>query len=261
MPYANSAGVRIYYEVEGQGPAVMLAHGATSNLESWKENPLERLADAYTIILYDARGHGRSDRPHLPEAYDVRLMAGDAVTVLDTIGVDRAHFWGYSMGGWTAFQLAKDAPQRLCSLILGGTGPTSDPEPADAPPSPLLRVMRTGVERGPDAVVEGMREVFGEISRQYEGRLRSLDYQAMVALLEHATYHSTSQLEILPTISVPCLAYMTEADDPGFVETRAWLNQIPNAALVAIGGTHVSGDPEAEVSYVRQFLDRVEMER
>jgi pimeloyl-ACP methyl ester carboxylesterase len=259
MPYADSAGVRVYYEVAGQGPAVMLAHGATSNIESWKEGLyVERLADAYTVILYDARGHGRSDKPHVSEDYAIDLMVADALAVLDACGVERTHFWGYSMGGWTGFQLAKEAPQRLRSLILGGTSPTDGPESPDESVGPLLRVMREAVEHGPDAVVRGVRDVFGEIPPGYEGRLRSLDYRAMVALLERTNYHSVDQRPILPTITVPCLVYMTEADDPGFVETRAWISQIPNAEFVAVGGTHVSGDSEAAIVAVRAFLDRVE---
>jgi pimeloyl-ACP methyl ester carboxylesterase len=263
MPYADSCGVRISYEVTGQGPAVILIHGATSSLDVWKEDPsvVNRLADAYTVILYDARGHGRSDRPHVPEAYDIQLMASDALAVLDAVGMERAHVWGYSMGGWTAIQLAREAPQRLRSLILGGTGPTSGPQPPDSPPGPLLRAMRQGVESGPDVVVQAVREAYGELPAGYEGRLRSQDYQAMAALLEYNNYHAIDQFDILPTIAVPCLVYMSEADDPGFVETRAWVSQIPDATFVAIGGTHIDGDPEAEVSNARQFLDRVEAQK
>ena len=258
MPYTTNGDVRICYEATGHGPAVMLAHGGTSSMESWQEGPyIERLADAYTVIVYDARGHGQSDRPHTHEAYDLHHMASDAVAVLDALSVERTHFWGYSMGGWTALQLARQAPQRLRSLILGGTGPLDDPEPPDASAGPLLRVMRAGVAQGPDAVVKGVRELFGAISPQYEGRLRRLDYQAMVALMEHATYHRTNQQAILPTITVPCLVYMAESDDPGFVETQAWMRAIPNATFIPIGGTHVSGDPEAEIGHVRQFLDRI----
>lgn len=66
----------------------------------------------------------------------------------------------------------------------------------------------------------------------------------MVALLEQSTYHSVEQSAILPTIAVPCLLYMSEADDPGFVETRAWVSKIPDVTFATIGGTHFSGDPE-----------------
>lgn len=76
----------------------------------------------------------------MPAAYDVRLMAGDALAVLDACAVERTHFWGYSMGGRVGFQIASDAPQRLRSLILGGTSPASGPQPPEALPGPLLRV-------------------------------------------------------------------------------------------------------------------------
>jgi pimeloyl-ACP methyl ester carboxylesterase len=75
------------------------------------------------VILTDARGHGRSDKPHEPAAYDLRLRAMDVATVLDHLGLPTANYFGYSMGGWIGFGLAKYAPERARSLILGGAHP------------------------------------------------------------------------------------------------------------------------------------------
>jgi pimeloyl-ACP methyl ester carboxylesterase len=259
MPYVSNDGVRIAYAVTGQGPAVVLAHGGTSSMAMWAEGPyVDALAASYTVIRFDARGHGQSDAPHDVAAYDETRMARDVLAVLDAAGVARAHYWGYSMGGWIGFQLAAIAPERLRSLILGGTGPQTGPRAPDTPADGLLGIMRAGVEGGPDVVVAGIREVFGPISPEYEARLRQLDYQAMAALMEHADDHAADQRSIPPTITVPCLVYMSEQDDPGFAETMPWVNQIPNATFVPIGGSHVDGDPAAEVAAVLAFLDNVE---
>ena len=64
MPYVNSQGVKIYYEVEGQGQPLVLHHGITNNLQSWKLNRFTNALNAdYKLILVDARGHGESETP------------------------------------------------------------------------------------------------------------------------------------------------------------------------------------------------------
>ena len=64
MPYADNQGVRIYYEVEGQGPPLVLGHGGSYTLEMWREwGYTDGLRDEHQLILLDFRGHGRSDKP------------------------------------------------------------------------------------------------------------------------------------------------------------------------------------------------------
>ena len=70
MPCANNEGVRIYYEVEGQGPPLVLMHGITDSLEVFRlVGYVEALKSDYRLILIDARGHGASDKPHDSDAY------------------------------------------------------------------------------------------------------------------------------------------------------------------------------------------------
>ena len=70
MPSANNQGIRIYYEVEGSGPALVLAHGLGGSHEDWLDMGwVEALGDRFQLIMVDARGHGRSDKLYDPEAY------------------------------------------------------------------------------------------------------------------------------------------------------------------------------------------------
>src|SRR5215468_10685895 len=122
MPYANSQGVRIHYQIEGTGPALMLQHGFTDSLEIWHElGYVEALKHNYRLIMVDARGHGASDKPHEPTAYAHTLLVADLIAVLDDLTVPTAHFLGYSMGGRIGFALAKYAAERWSSLIIGGS--------------------------------------------------------------------------------------------------------------------------------------------
>src|SRR5215470_13911739 len=111
MPYANSHGVRIHYQVEGAGPPLVLLHGFTDSLASWYEfGYVSALAPDYKLILLDARGHGGSDKPHEPVAYETELNVADVLAVLDTLHVPTVHFlaipWvGRSVSRWRSVPL------------------------------------------------------------------------------------------------------------------------------------------------------------
>jgi pimeloyl-ACP methyl ester carboxylesterase len=113
MPYAMNERVRIHYETEGSGAPLVLQHGFTNSLETWAEDGyVEPLAQRFRIILIDARGHGGSDKPHDPGDYSASHMAADVTSVLDALAIDKAHFFGYSLGGSVGLYLAQHAPHR-----------------------------------------------------------------------------------------------------------------------------------------------------
>src|SRR5208282_5062127 len=125
MPYASNQGIRIHYEVEGTGAPLVLQHGFTDSLETWYENGyVEALKRDYRLILVDARGHGASDKPHESSLYAMERRTADILAVLQDLDVRRAHYFGYSMGGWIGFGMAKYAPDRLKALIIGGADPS-----------------------------------------------------------------------------------------------------------------------------------------
>ena len=85
MPYTTHQGVRLHYQVEGEGPPLVLQHGFTDSLQTWYElGYVEALQRDYRLILVDARGHGHSDKPHDPDAYAMAVIVGDIVAVLGT---------------------------------------------------------------------------------------------------------------------------------------------------------------------------------
>src|SRR5262249_11932754 len=99
--FAMSDGVRIYYETVGNGVPLVLHHGSPQASGDWREfGYVGPLSERYQVVLMDARGHGQSDKPHDREAYAHDRLVGDVVAVLDAAGIERAHFWGYSFGGW-----------------------------------------------------------------------------------------------------------------------------------------------------------------
>src|SRR5260370_38821394 len=95
MPYADNGNVRIHYQVEGEGPALVLQHGFTESVTDWYEaGYVEALRPDYRLILIDARGHGASDKPRDPDAYVLNRRVADVVAVLDALDIAKALFWG-----------------------------------------------------------------------------------------------------------------------------------------------------------------------
>lgn len=118
MPYTTSDGVKLYFDVQGEGPPVLLIMGLSFTHDMWFRI-LPVLRTRCRVILFDNRGVGLSDVPKGP--YTIRQMAKDAVAVLDAAGETAAHVIGASMGGMIAQELALRFPSRVLSLLLACT--------------------------------------------------------------------------------------------------------------------------------------------
>ena len=144
MPYVNNSGVSIHYHVEGDGPPLVLQHGLTSSLKNWYAYGfVEELQKDYRVILVDARGHGRSGKPHDPKDYDLKLRVNDVLAVMDDLGVSKAHYMGYSMGGRIGFGIVLHALDRFHSLVIGGV--SANTANSDVPPEDRISLLRQGM--------------------------------------------------------------------------------------------------------------------
>lgn len=121
--FFDSDGTRIHYVVVGEGEPVVLIHGFTANLQQNWNMPgiIDALKDDFQVIAIDNRGHGRSDKPHDPEAYGMEMIK-DPIRLLDHLGIEKAHFVGYSLGGFITGKLMTTFPDRVLTATLGGAG-------------------------------------------------------------------------------------------------------------------------------------------
>lgn len=125
MVWAEREGVRIWFEVEGAGPPVLLLHGGAATGQAWRiTGYVEALRNDFQLILVDARGNGRSDRPSDYRTYRALSHAADVIAVLDGLKVDRAGAIGFSMGGATALALAALYPERTAAVVSIDGSPT-----------------------------------------------------------------------------------------------------------------------------------------
>jgi 4,5:9,10-diseco-3-hydroxy-5,9,17-trioxoandrosta-1(10),2-diene-4-oate hydrolase len=149
MP-GSDKDIRLHYHEDGDGPAVVMLHGGgpgASGLSNFGRN-LPVFAKRYRTILVDQPGFGDSDKPEITKQYFT--FAADAlVTLLDKLGVERAHLVGNSLGGGTAVRFALNYPDRAGRLVLMAPGGLSlnvfSPDPTEgikrlyafaAPPGP-----------------------------------------------------------------------------------------------------------------------------
>ncbi|MFX1586464.1 MAG: alpha/beta fold hydrolase [Promethearchaeota archaeon] len=121
MPFFDNEGVKIYYEIEGEGPPVIMIHGFAANIEAnWKAtNWVDFLKDDYKLILVDCRGHGKSDKPKDAAQYGEKINE-DIVKLLDHLSIEKANFFGYSMGARITTDILLQKQERFLSAIIGG---------------------------------------------------------------------------------------------------------------------------------------------
>ena len=118
MPYARTDDrVRIYYEEHGEGTPLVLAYGIGGNAEMWDVN-VPGLASHHRLVLWEPRGHARSDAPSDPAKYSFHRWTLDLKAVLDHLGIRRAHVGGLSLGAGIATRFALRFPGRVRSLVV-----------------------------------------------------------------------------------------------------------------------------------------------
>jgi pimeloyl-ACP methyl ester carboxylesterase len=115
--YADSNGVKIHYASLGQGPLIVMIHGFPDYWYTWRAQ-MEALADSYQCVAIDQRGYNLSDKPKGVENYDVRLLVGDVVAVIKSLGKEKAIIVGHDWGGLVAWQFALNLPQMTDKLII-----------------------------------------------------------------------------------------------------------------------------------------------
>jgi len=256
-------GLRINYELDGQGPPVLLLHPVGLDL-TWWEPQVEALQSEFQVLRMDFRGHGKSANVQPP--YTLADFAADAHALLGILHVGPAHVIGLSLGGMVAQVLALEYPNDVCSLVLSNTLCTLPPEARQA-----MRGRGEAAERG------GMAAVMeATIERWFtRGFLDSaLVKRCRQHLLAHdvgawaATWRAIGELDTLPRlgeIHVPALVTTGDADvSTPVAAAQVIANAIPGAVLKTMAGApHMAPYEKPEVfnSLVLEFLRSPELHR
>ncbi len=110
--------VELYYEVYGEGEPIIFSHGWMDDCSVWKSQ-IEFFAKKYKVIVYDHRGHGKSDKPE--KDYSIQTLSNDLYSLIQKLNLEKVTIIGLSMGGMTAMVFALDHPEKVSRLVLVGT--------------------------------------------------------------------------------------------------------------------------------------------
>jgi len=266
VPVFHHEGVGFYYEQHGQGTPLVITHGLTGDLNQITE--LLGELPGYSLLVWDARGHGHTEPLGPLEAFTFERFAMDLAELLDYLKIDEAVLGGVSMGAGVSIRLALDRPHLARALIL------IRPAWLDRPsPEPLRVATLVGTLAADWGADEGRRRFqktndYQELQRRVpataEGFLKQFDkpYAAerSVRLRSMPQSCPIRNWEEAATCQVPTLIIGTEADDVHpYAFAEEWARRLPNSTL-ATAPSKLSDEAGYQCTVrgeVRRFLDRL----
>jgi 3-oxoadipate enol-lactonase len=219
MPFAEVNGGTIHYRIDGSpdAPVLVLSHSLGADHSMW-DRQVAAFTLSFQVLRYDGRGHGRS--LVTPGPYNIELLARDVVTLLDRLGLARAHFCGLSMGGMIGMWLGRYEPARVDKLVLANTA-------AYLGPPEMWETRMEAVRRGGMAAVAG-----AVIERWFTPAFRGRCAAEVEAVRQ-------TLLAVPPEGYVACCAALRDMDQ------RAGLGAIRSPTLVIAGRDDPATPPEA----------------
>jgi len=263
MPYVRTDDrVRLYYEEHGEGTPLVLAYGIGGNADLWDTNR-DALAAAHRVILWEPRGHARSESPDDPAKYSFARWVLDLKAILDHLRIPRAHVGGLSLGAGIATRFTLRFPRRVRSLLV-----TNSSSAAGLPLSVdhiLMRAqsIKVTLEQGMDAMAEFAMASNPNVTARlaidpnakeefyaYYRRLTPIGYaNALRALL--GMDHITDQLAL---IRVPTLLIGGDRD-PSLAPMKVMQRKVRGSKLVVLSPASHFANRDQQAAWNRAALD------
>jgi len=249
------------YEVHGQSDALFFIHGLGSSTRDW-DAQVGAFVEAYQVITFDLRGHGRSDKPVGP--YTISMFASDAFGLLEALDMKAVHVVGISLGGAVAFQLAVDHPTLVKTLTIVNSAPALSTSEEDA---------RQEIERRVAIVQQmGMRAMGEALSpnlfpKPEQAALRQTFVERWAENDPQAYVEATrsllgwSVLDKISSIQCPSLILASDQDYTPVAVKEAYAKLMPHAQLVVLPDSHHAAPIENPVGFnaaLMTFLKQVD---
>lgn len=252
MSTLNRDGVKLYYEVHGAGPALLLTHGYSATSQMW-QGQIQTLAKQHTLVLWDMRGHGQSDSPQTLDAYSEAHTVADMLALLDVVKADRAIVGGLSLGGYMSLAFHRAHPERVRALLIIDTGPGfKKDESREQWNKTALQRAEAFDKDGLAILKSGSAERSQAVHRSSAGLARAA--RGML------TQRDARVIESLPSIRVPSLVVVGADDTPFIAASDYMAAKIPGAKKVVIEKAgHASNidQPAAFNAALTEFLAAV----
>ena len=224
MPVLRANGLDVAYDVRGEGPPLVLLHGATSSGREDFAAQVPLLSRTFTLYLPDARGHAGT-RWDAAEGFRYEWLVDDLAAFVDALGLASFHLLGFSMGGMTALQFATRHAERLLSLVVVGITTFREPRASVA-----RRLM------DPERVLARDPAWAAELSRRHDPVQGPGAWQRLLpALRDDIETQPLLEPVQLHAITCPTLVVCGDRDPFVPVEHAAGLaRQIPHARLLVV---------------------------
>ncbi len=242
-------------------PVLLLAHGIMTTHRMW-DGVVAALAGRWRVLRYDLRGHGAT--PAMPPPYTMVQLAEDAVRLLDSLAIERAHFIGSSLGGMVGQQLGACFGQRLHTLTLANT------TAVQGAPQAWADRMETAATKGVAPLVEPtlqrwFTDGFLAAGGEAVERMRALALTTSVDGFTGcaAAIRDLAQADLLARIRVPTLVIAGEHDSATSPVEAQFIRQwIPGAQLVMLPAAHQSAVecPQAFAAAWERFVLSVQIQ-
>ena len=226
MPMLDRDGVRLYYEVHGEGPALILTHGYSATSQMWA-GQIDPLAPHFKVVTWDMRGHGQSDYPQDQGAYSEEATVADMAALLDAVDARDAVVGGLSLGGYMSLAFHATHPERTRALLIIDTGPGYKNDQArDGWNANAIRRAERYEAEGLGDLSKASAEVRLARHRNASGLARAA--RGML------TQKNPRVIESLPSIAVPSLVVVGADDTPFLAASDYMASKIPGAKKVVI---------------------------
>ena len=265
-------GVSLAVLVAGDGPGLLLVHGHGGCKEDFADH-LAKLAERYTVVMPDLRGHGESDKPANADMYSFDRIQRDLLQVADTLGFDTFTILGHSMGGMVVRGLVLDTPERIDALILMDTcaGPIDgfDPELMDLAASVAFNDGKAALKALLDMASPLDNPAYQRSLAERPGYQDFVDSkwnalsEVMWGSMVRAIAHQADDSDRMRAITAPTLVIVGELDLPFREASERMTDAIDGSELVVISGAGHSPqfeNPSEWIAAVDAFLMRARAE-
>lgn len=256
----KSNKVNLYCEKKGSGDYVVLLHGFTLDTRMW-DDQFDLLAKSYQVIRFDHRGHGQSEG-----IMNQFSQAEDLKSLLKSLGVDRAHIVGLSMGGLISIEFSIKYPEMVRSLVLVDSGATFDPSREFD--KRVANYINKATNQGLEA---GLKEFLADSIFQPAFKIPSVKEKLEKMILEghfaldKGAFFLNALNVINPTIPVearlneikaPTLVIVGDLSSPQFIENaNRFSSDIPGAKKITISGVGHMSNMEKPYEFNEILLD------
>ena len=258
MPHLNRDGVRLYYEVHGDGPPLLLTHGYSSTSAMWTAQ-IAPLSKSFKLIIWDMRGHGSSDYPTDQSLYSEAHTVEDMAAVLDEVSGagSTAIIGGLSLGGYMSLAFYRVYPQRVRALVIIDTGPGFKKDSARDQWNKTAHATAKNFETDGLKVLQNASAERASVThRDAQGLARAA--RGMLA------QRNAQVIDSLPSINVPSLVVVGANDTPFLAASEYMAKKIRGAKKIVVpdAGHAVNIDqPESFLEAVMPFLRQVGEDR